>query len=91
MFLNFKNRFENRYFTIPFFGEIELSPFFLKYHATNFRTHEPIKIKVEAFRFDLRLVSSFSTMRYVFFKSKPYMKFSNAPMTCMHHIMHNNK
>ena len=35
--------------------------------------YNPIKIKVEAFSFDLRSVSSFMT------KSKPYMKFSNAP------------
>ena len=63
MFLNCKKkRFEKSYFTIPIFARKELSPHF-RYDATNFRTYDPIKIKVDAFSFDLRPVSSFMTMR----------------------------
>ena len=76
MFLNCKKSFRNSYFTIPFSARIELSPIFIKYDATYFRTYDLIKIKVETFSFDLRPLLTFITMRLVFSKSKPYMKFS---------------
>ena len=61
MFLTENNRFEIRTLQFPFTRR-ELSPL-SRYYATNFRTYDPIKIKVEAFSFDLRPVSSFMTMR----------------------------
>ena len=78
MFLNCKKSFLIRTSQFPFCKDRVISPFF-KYDVTNFRIYDPIKINVEAFNFDLRPVSSFRTMWYVFLKSKPYMKFGNAP------------
>ena len=63
MFLNFKKSFLKFVLHNSLFGKDGVISPFSQYDATNFRTYEPNKFKVEAFTFDLRPVSSFRAMR----------------------------